>query len=315
MKAILLQNYGGLSALKIDEVPTPVPAAGEVLVKVKAFTISPLELKIRKGEAKMFVRRKLPMLMGVDFAGEVVAVGDAVQAFKVTDKVMGAIDPFKQSGPYAEYVVAKTDQLIPKPAELSFETASALPIAGASALSCLRDLGKLKSGQRVMILGAAGALGHLAVQLAKQMGASVTGVCRASNFEFVKGLGADEVIDYTVQNPFEETEAYDLIIDIVDRYTFKEARQALKKGGVFVNSVPGPAKFLQVALNPFRSKTMALLMLKLTTSDLAWVTNQVKEGKLRLHLDKIYSGLESIYEATTNVEAGHVRGKLVIKVG
>jgi len=314
MKAILLKHYGNLDALRIEQVPTPVPAAGEVLVKVKAFTISPLELKIRSGEAKMFVRRKLPMLMGTDFAGEIAEVGEGSTMWKVGDEVLGTVDAFKQSGPYAEYVLVKAEQIIPKPTSITFETACSLPISAVSALQCLRDVGKVKTGQNVLILGAAGSLGHISVQLAKQMGANVTAVCRYNNANFVKSLGADHVIDYSQTSPFAQTEAYDLIFDVVDKYSFKEAKQALRRGGLYLNTVPGPAKMFSALWNPVRAKKMAVFFLKPSMDDLKWVVQQVQEGKLKINIDKTYQGLESIYEATTNLEAGHVRGKLVIQL-
>jgi NADPH:quinone reductase-like Zn-dependent oxidoreductase len=314
MKALLLQHYGGLDALQIGEVPTPPLNPDEVLVKVKAMTISPLELKIRSGQAKMFVRRKLPMILGADFAGAIAQVGPNVTTFKSGDSVIGMIDPFKQAGPYAEYVVASASQLIHKPVQLSDEQACALPIAGISALQSLRDLGKLQSGQHVLILGAAGALGHLGVQIAHQMGAKVTAVCSASNLDFVKSLEADDAIDYNQQNPFEKTDTYDLIFDSVDKYTFGEAKAALRKGGIFVNTVPGPAKMLSTLGNPFRSKKLTLLMMKPNFNDVEYIVNQVAEQKLKVHIDKVYEGLESIPEATAYLEKGHVRGKLVIKL-
>lgn len=314
MKALLLQHYGALDALKIGEVPTPTPTANEVLVKVKTLTIAPLELKIRSGQAKMFVRRKLPMIMGCDFAGEVAQVGANITDFKVGDAVVGCIDAFKETGPYAEYVVASSVQLMHKPPTLPDEQACTLPIAGVSALQSLRDLGKLQADQHVLILGAAGALGHLGVQIAKQMGAHVTAVCSQHNVDFVRSLGADEVIDYTQQSPFGQTNTYDVIFDAVDKYHFSEARAALREGGIYVNTVPGPAKMLSTLWNPFRSKKIALLMLKPNSKDTNWVVNQVADGKLKVHVDKVYNGLESIPEATAYLEKGHVRGKLVIKL-
>lgn len=312
MQAILLQHYGGLDALQITAIPRPSPAKGEILVKIKTFTISPLELKIRSGQAKMFVRRKLPMVIGADFAGDVIAVGEDVALFKVGDAVCGSVDPFKQAGPYAEYVVVSETQICPKPNNLSYEIACTLPIAGISALQSLRDLGQLKAGQHVLILGAAGALGHLGVQIAKQLGAKVTAVCQEVNAEFVKKIGADAVIDYTQNAIFSQPNTYDVVFDAVNKYQFSEAKKVLKPQGIYVNTVPSPAKMLWSLLNPVRSKKIALLMLKLNPVDMNGVVQMAATGKLNVNLDKVYQGLQSIHEATQYLEAGHVRGKLVI---
>ena len=314
MKAILLQHYGRLDALQIADIPTPTPEKGQVLVKVKAFTISPLELKIRRGEAKMFVRRKLPMVMGSDFAGDVVEVGEGVSNFKVGDAVLGSVDPFKQAGPYAEYVAVTERQICPKPDNLTYEIACTLPIAGMSALQCLRDLGKLRAGQHVLILGAAGAVGHIGVQLAKNMGATVTAVCRGENADFVLRCGADNVIDYIRQDVFTKFNTYDVVFDAVDKYPFSDAQKALKNGGIYVNTMPKPARMLSSLLNPFRSKKMALLMMKSNSNDMLLVTKMAAAGVLKINLDKVYEGFESIHQATEKLEAEHVRGKLVIRL-
>jgi len=314
MQAILLQHYGGLDALQIAEIPTPIPEKGEVLVKVKAFTISPLEAKTRRGEAKLFVRRKLPMVMGSDFAGDVVAVGEGVPGYKVGDAVLGAADPFKQAGPYGEYVVVNESQICSKPDGLSYEIACTLPVAGMSSLQSLRDLGKLQAGQHVLILGAAGALGHIGIQWAKHIGATVTAVCRGANADFVRSCGADSVIDYTKEDVFSKPDRYDVVFDAVDKYSFANAQKVLKKGGIYVNTMPKPTRMLSSLLNPFRSKKMALLLMKPSPNDMALVVKMAADGILKVHLDKIYEGLNSIQEATQYLEAEHVRGKLLIRL-
>lgn len=314
MKAILLHKFGGLDAFEISEVPAPVPAIGEVLVKVIAFNVSPLELKIRHGEAKMYIRRKLPMILGSDFAGDVVAVGEDVKDYKIGDAVLGAVDPFKNNGPYAEYVVTPATLLHHKPRELSYENACTLPIAGMSSLQCLRDLGKLQAGQKVLILGASGALGLFGIQLAKYMGATVTAVCSGINATLVREFGADKVIDYLNQPIFETANTYDLVYDAVNKYSFEEAKKVLKKGGIYVNTVPSPKLLLRTLLNPFYSQKMKLLLLKQNPADLALLVDLVSKDILKVHVENIYTGLESIYEATKRLETARVRGKLVLRL-
>jgi NADPH:quinone reductase-like Zn-dependent oxidoreductase len=314
MKAILLNKFGGLDALQISEVPTPKPEIGEVLVKVKAFNVSPLELKIRHGEAKMYVRRQRPMILGSDFAGDVVAVGDGVKDYRIGDAVLGTVNPFKENGPYAEYVVAPSSLLHHKPSEVSYEQACTLLVAGVSSLQSLRDLGKLQAGQKVMILGASGSLGLFGIQLAKYLGATVTAVCSGTNTTLVRKYGADKVRDYLSQPIFDTANDYDLVFDAVNKYSFEEAKKVLKKGGIYVNTVPSPKLFLRTLLNSFNSKKIKLLMLNLNSEDLKLIVDLARKGILKVHLEHVYDGLESIHEATKRLESGRVRGKLVIRL-
>lgn len=314
MKAILLRNYGDTSNLKIEEVQTPTPQKDEILVKIQYFSISPLEIKIRKGEAKLFVKKKLPMIMGSDFGGEIIEIGEAVGILSVGDYVIGSVDPFKDNGPYAEFICVKPERVIKKPIGLDAEMASLCPVSGMSALQVLRDLGKLQAGQQIMILGGSGSLGHLAIQLAKKMDAHVTAVSSRKNFPFLKSLGTDEVIDYQKETVFSKDKKYHVIFDAVNKYRFNEAKKALNEGGIYINSVPSPALLFQSLFNPFRNKKIKLLNMKFDIVDLEYVVSELSKANLKLHIEKIYGGLEAIRSATEHIESERVVGKIGIKI-
>ncbi|MEO6190333.1 MAG: NAD(P)-dependent alcohol dehydrogenase [Saprospiraceae bacterium] len=315
MKAIIINKYGDLNELHLGQVKDLEPNKNEILIKVKAFTIAPLDTKIRNGNLKFILKRKFPMILGGDFSGTIVNLDKDIKNFSIGDEVMGATDPFKMNGPFAEYVKSKPDQIVKKPIQLSFTEAAALPIAAMSSLQSLRDLGKLKQGQNILILGAAGAVGHLAVQMARNMGAKITAVCRQVNADFVKSCGADYVIDYEKEQVFKEQNTYDIIFDTVAKYTFKDAKLALKKEGIYINTMPSPSLMIRSLFNSLTPKKLKVLMLKANPADLAIIKEWSANESIKVHLDKIYTGLESIHEATKYQETGHVRGKIAIEIG
>ena len=228
MKAIVINEYGNEDVLNYIDVERPEPKADEVLVKVRVAGVNPADWKIRDGMGETF-GFKLPLILGCEIAGIVEKVGGDVKNFQVGDPVYGVMF----SGGYAEYAVAKTDEIAPKPQSLDFENAAAVPLGALTAWQAMFDVANLSNGQRILITGASGGVGSMAVQLAKAKGAFVIGTASGRNKEFVRSLGADEFVDYTKQ-PFEEVvQDVDVVFDTVGSDTLERAFQTLKKGGFF----------------------------------------------------------------------------------
>src|SRR6202045_1936934 len=240
MKAIVHRCYGSPAVLKLEDVEKPAAADDQVLVKVHAASVNPLDWHDVEGTPYLvrlddgFGKPENPRL-GVDFAGTVEAVGKNVKRFKPGDEVFGG-----RSGAFAEYVTVREERaVVLKPSNVSFEQAASVPIAGITALQALRDKGQIHAGQRVLINGASGGVGTFAVQIAKAYGADVTGVCSTRNVELVRSIGADHVIDYTQEDFTKSEQRYDLILDNVGSHSFSEYRRVLKPKGTFV-IVGGP---------------------------------------------------------------------------
>ncbi len=323
MKAIVYRCYGSPEVLKLEDVEKPTPGDDAVLVKVRAAAANPLDWHYMRG--KPYVMRLSAGLgaptdasMGVDFAGTVEAVGRRVTRFKPGDDVFGG-----RSGAFGEYVVVRETRAIAlKPANVSFEQAAAVPIAAVTALQALRDKGNLRAGQHVLVNGASGGVGTFAVQIAKTMGASVTGVCSTRNVEMVRSLGADHVIDYTRENFTQGDQKYDLIIDTVGTHSLRAYRQVMTPDGILVGvgsldygDYIGPlwGLFKRILLSPFVNQTFASMLAELNQEDLEFLADLMREGKLTPVIDRRYS-LSEVPEAIRYLEEGHARGKVVIEV-
>jgi NADPH:quinone reductase-like Zn-dependent oxidoreductase len=242
MKAIVIDGYGGVDQLHLRELPDPRPQADEVLVRDRAAGVNPVDWKIRKGQLRVILRLNFPYIPGGDIAGEVVSAGPEGNEFKAGDPVIGFVE-LTRGGGYAELAVAKKTAVAFKPSALTFTEAASLPIAGCTALQALRDLGGLSEGANALILGGAGGVGHLAVQIAKALGAKASATCGPSNIEFVKSLGADHVIDYSNKNFMAGLDRYDVIFNAVGKSSFLNCRQLLAPGGTYVTTLPAPNLF------------------------------------------------------------------------
>src|ERR1043166_6122216 len=272
MKAIVYHDYGSPDVLRLEEIEKPVPNDNQLLVKVRAVSVNPLDWHFMEGTPYLgrpfafgFLKPTNPRL-GVDYAGKVEAVGKDITEFKPGDEVYG-----NRFGAFAEYVVATDKALVLKPAGLTFEQAASLPVAAMTALQALRDTGKIKPGQKVLINGASGGVGTFAVQIAKSFGADVTGVCSGRNAEMVQSLGADHVIDYTKEDFTKRGEHYDLILDNVGRQPLSGFRQVLSPTGKYVavgggggrdNRWTGPliTVMKMLLLKPFVSQEMKMML-------------------------------------------------------
>lgn len=304
MKAAVYTKSKSGKVLEILDVAIPVPKDNEVLVKVRAASINPLDWRMKS---------KRP---GVDVAGEVEAVGKSVTQFKPGDAVFGM-----GKGTFAEYACASDSNLARKPESVIFEQAAAVPIAGLTALQGLRDIGQLQAGQKVLINGAAGGVGTFAVQIAKAMGAHVTGVCSMRNLDQTLALGADRVIDYT-RNDFTTDEArYDLLLDNVGNRTLSDFRRVLTpRGRCALAGAPKElwAVFTRIAKafawSPFLRQKLVFFIAKLKGKDLTTLCDMMTAGKVTPMIDRCYP-LTELGDAIAYVEDGHARAKVVIVVG
>lgn len=323
MQAITYRCYGAPQVLKLEELPKPVPADNEVLVRVHAAALNPLDWHYMRG-TPYFVRldsgfgRPTNPRLGVDFAGTVESVGRSVTRFKPGDEVFGG-----KFGAFAQYVAVREDRAVAlKPANLSFEQAAAVPIAAITALQAMRDKGHVHAGEKVLINGASGGVGTFAVQIAKSYGADVTGVCSTRNVELVKSIGADRVIDYTREDFTRGTTRYELILDAVGSHPLLDYRRAMTEkgdlviiGGLSHGNWLGPATTLVDAmiLSPFVSQSFHPFLAELTQKDLVILGNLMQGGKVVPLIDRRYK-LSELPDAMRYMETGHAHGKVVIDV-
>lgn len=320
MKAIRIHEFGGPEVMKLDEIERPVPAADEILVKVYASSVNPADYIIRQGGndvLRSFL--KLPLGLGLDVAGVVEDTGPAVTKFKKGDKVYG-VPNFPGDGSYAEYIAAKASQFWFMPHHISFNEAGALPSCALIAWNGIVDMGNVRPGQRVLIHGAAGGVGNLAVQFAKAMDGYVIGTASAHNADFLKELGADEVIDYRSQ-PFEERlRDVDVVFNaspVRDESVRLKSVEVIRKGGIFVCThldEPFTNEFLTALVKKNATATMVGGGSVTTyTSSLDGVTQLINEGRVKAVVSQVYP-LQEVAEAHRQSETKHVRGKLVLEI-
>jgi NADPH:quinone reductase-like Zn-dependent oxidoreductase len=321
MKAIVHERYGRPDVLELRDVDMPVVEADQVLVRVHASSVNPVEwygvtgpyfARIGNG-----LRRPKHTAVGSDLAGRVEAVGKDVKELRPGDEVFGT-----SGGSWAEYACAREDRLAPKPANLSFEEAAAVPVAAVTALQALRDKGRVQPGQKVLINGASGGVGTFAVQLAKSFGAEVTGVCSTRNVDLARSLGADRVVDYTQEDFTRRVERHDLMLDIAGSRSFSDFRRALTPeaivvlvGGRMTYRGFGPLPHLvrTFLVSRGRSQTVTFFVAKITTEDLAFLSELLEAGKVTPVIDRRYE-LSQAPDALRYLGEGHARGKVVITV-
>jgi NADPH:quinone reductase-like Zn-dependent oxidoreductase len=320
MKAMVCTTYGSPDVLRLAEVAKPAPKDNEVLVRVRAATAGPADCAFRKGDpfiVKLMygLRRPKHSIMGAELAGEVEAVGKDVRLFKPGDQVFG-MSP-NGFGAYAEYVcLPESGLLVLKSPTMTYEEAAGICDGATTALTFLRDVARLQPGQRVLINGASGAVGVYAVQLAKQFGAEVTGVCSAANVALVSSLGADAVIDYTSEDFTRARQAYDVIFDAVGKSTYMHCRGALKPKGLYLTTVPELTMVRDVlwtSLRGGKKAKFATAGLMQSKENLSFLKDLFDEGKIKAVIDRRYP-LEQIAEAHRYVETGRKRGNVIIVV-
>ncbi len=319
MKAAVYSRYGPPDVLQIRDVEKPVPNDNEVLIKVRAASVNPLDWRLMRGKP-VFARLVIGGLLkpkatrpGVDLAGQVEAVGRNVTQFKPGDEVFGAC-----RGAFAEYVCAIEDKLALKPANISFEDAAAVPVAAFTALQGLRDKGRIQRGHKVLVDGASGGVGTFAVQIAKSLGAEVTAVCSTRNVDTARSIGADHVIDYTREDFTQSGQRYDLILAANAYHSISDYRRALGQDGIYVMAGGGWAQILQAMLlgpllSLIGSKKMRFFIAKINQKDLVLLKDLLEAGKVVPIIDRRYP-LSGVAEALRYLEGGHAQGKVVITV-
>jgi NADPH:quinone reductase-like Zn-dependent oxidoreductase len=312
VKALVIHQYGDGSVAGIENVPAPVPGPSEVLVRVRAASINPVDWKVRAGTARIFTGSRFPKVLGVECAGEVVQTGDIARQFAPGMPVV-LLAGVRRLGTFAEFACTSMDTVYPITGGIPFEQASCLPIAGLTALQSLRDHGRIAAGRKVLVNGAAGGVGHFAVQIAKIFGAEVTGVCSGKNRDFVRDLGADQVIDYTNEDFTLGGVRYDLIFDAVSARSFGECRRVLAPSGVYVNTLPDRTLIAQLFTSFLPGKKARSMWVKPSAGDMAWMMEQIAAGRVRVMIDRTYP-VDQIADAFARSEEGHARGKIVISM-
>jgi NADPH:quinone reductase-like Zn-dependent oxidoreductase len=319
MKAVLRTQYGPPDVLQFTKVGKPTPTNDEVLIKIEATSVNPLDWRILRGKPFLIrlggLRTPKHKILGVDIAGRVEAVGSNVKQFRPGDEVFGG---GKNLGGFAEYVCTAEDNLALKPANLSFEDAAAVPVAAISALQGLRDKGSIQQGQNVLVDGASGGVGTFAVQIAKSFGAKVTAVCSTGNVDKARSLGADRVIDYTRENFTKSGQRYDLILAVNAYHSIFDYRRALSQDGICVLVGGDLAQVFQgILLGPLLSmigrKKVCFVGANINQKDLVFLKDLLEAGKVKPVIDRRYP-LSDLAEALRYLEQGHAQGKVVIAV-
>jgi NADPH:quinone reductase-like Zn-dependent oxidoreductase len=324
MKAITHCEYGGPEVLKVEEIEKPVPTDDQVLVKVRANSVNPLDLTIRGPlllRPLFGLRKPKDTRLGVDYSGTVEAVGKNVTNFKPGDEVFGG-----KNGAIAEYICVLADRaVVLKPSNMTFEQAASVPVAAITALQGLRDKGKIQAGQKVLVNGASGGVGSFAVQIAKSFGTEVTGVCSTRNVDLVRSIGADHVIDYTKEDFTKTDQRYDLIYDLVGNHSFSERRHILNPNGICVMAGIGGSGWhdgfatrLLGELNAyvrsrFVSEKFITYIAAFNQKDMMVLADLMQSGKMKPVIDRTYK-LSETADALRYLEQGHARGKVVITV-
>lgn len=310
MKAAQIIGYGGPEVMRVnDNVDRPLPAEGQVLVEVRAAAVNPFDVKVRDGAVRGMGELNFPATLGGDEAGVVVELGPSVTDFQIGQAVYGQAGALSGQGSFAEFAPVKTAQLAPKPGSLDFIEAAALPLVGASAYQALVEHINLKSGQKILIHGGAGGIGYMAIQLAKHLGAYVATTASAADSDFVRNLGADEVIDYQAQDFTILIKGYDAVFDTVGGETNRKSYVVLKPGGALVSMAVQPDDDLIKKYDVHYTAQFT----RTTTERLTKIAELVDAGKLKVHIDKVFP-LDQAAEALEYQKTGHPRGKVVIQI-
>lgn len=313
MKAAVIYEYGGPEVFRVEDIPEPVPSEKEILVKVFAAGVNPVDWKQRNGNHKWFLKARFPIVPGYDISGVVDRVGKDTGIFKTGDEVYGRLTR-RFGGAFAEYAAIQESSLALKPKNIDHLQAAGMPMAGQTALQALRDKAGLRQGMHVMIIGAAGGVGHFALQIARYFGAETTAVCNSRHTELLTKLKPDHHIDYRKTDYLNSSLQYDVIFDVAGVETYLSCRNILKNGGVYISSLPRPKILIHKLLAIFsKGKKVRTLLQKSSGSDLEILSNMVEEGKLQVIIDSIHP-LERSSEAHRRAEEYSTEGKIIIKI-
>lgn len=312
MKAAVIRKYGGPDAFRIEEIPEPNPGAGEIKVRMRATSINPIDYKVRKGYLFFLSGVRFPKILGSDFAGIIEKCGEGVEGFAPGDEVYGFTNSASQGGGLAEALCCKASIVSKKPASLNFEEAAAVPLAASTAYQALVPIGGLKSGMRVLVIGATGGVGHYAVQLAALLGAHVTGVCRSSGEAAARALGCDEVIAYDRDDFHKSGQTFDIIFDAAGKYGFRNCRSLLTEQGTYITTIPGPSAMLGRMLSGSTGRKARFVVANSNDTDLSLMRQWCDEGRLKPMIEAVFPLIET-RQAYELAESGRTRGKVVIQ--
>lgn len=317
MMAATYDRHGSAGVLRVRELPRPEPRDHELLLRVRAASVNPVDWKLRAGRLRPLVRVSFPMVPGCDVAGEVIEAGAQVSRFAPGEEVFAMLSP-RTGGGSAQYVAVAERSTARKPSNLSWTEAAAVPLAALTALQALRNKGALDAGQRLLVNGASGGVGHFAVQLGKVLGARVTAVASTARQELLAELGADATVDYTREDFLDRGERWNVILDVAANRSFRQCRRALTSRGRYVSLLPRPGTYLSGLLTHLlgllgygrRAKTV---MVRPRGTDLTYLAGLIEQGKLRPVVQEVFP-LARIAAAHQESETGHAGGKVVVSI-
>lgn len=314
MKAAVIDAYGPASRLQLRDMEKPRVQDDQLLVAVRASSVNPIDWKIRSGMLKFILFPKFPLILGFDICGEVVETGGAVTKFKQGDRVYAKLES-STGGAYAQFAVVGEQAAAHAPKNASDAEAAAIPLAAMTALQGMRGNGGLKSGGRVLVIGASGGVGAYAVQIAKALGAHVTAVCGTGSISWVKELGADRIIDYRKEDVLAAPEPYDVVFDAVATQSFFKARKVLQRNGAFISTLPGAGLMFSIALTKILpGRKAGFVLVRPSGEDLAYLAGLFEGGKLKSVIDSSYD-LDDIQKAHERSESQRAKGKIVVNIG
>ncbi len=313
MRSIIYNKYGGPEVFEVADVEKPEPGANSILVRVKASSINPVDYKVRRGDMKVLSGKKFPKNAGADFAGVIENAGENVAGYRKGDEIYGFLNPMK-GGAYSDYLIADPANVSLKPEKFSFEQAASMPIAALTALQALNYLGNVNEGSTVLVNGATGGVGSFAVQLAKALGAEVTGICSEDNMKLCKDLGADEVFNYAEEDLNRSGRKFDVFFDAAAKSTFSKSKKFVNSRGIYITTIPGFGIIINRLFNflPFKKKSK-IIMVKSSGIDLAIMTGFAMTETLEPVIAKSFK-LEDVADAQELAESGKFRGKIVVKI-
>jgi NADPH:quinone reductase-like Zn-dependent oxidoreductase len=313
MKAIVYHKFGNTDVLQTVEQPKPAIKADQVLIKVKAFSINPMDWKIRKGEMKLMSGSKFPKNTGTDFAGIVEETGSAVSDFKKGDEVFGVVKNMMKEGVSAEYVAVSSSFVWKKPSTISFLQAASIPVVGTAAVTALQKMGNIGSQTSILVNGATGGFGMFLLQLLQQKGANVTAVTNTKGAAFATKWGANSVIDYTSENVLSQQTTYDIVIDLSGKMGYQNARQIMKSKALFLNPTPKPIEIpVSLFRNLFTGKKHIVILSSPATKYTAVLMDALKNG-LEIEINKVFP-FDAYKEAYQYAEQGGYIGKVVVEI-
>lgn len=313
MKAIIYQQFGGREVLKMVDQAKPVIGPNDVLVKVKAFSINAMDWKIRKGEMKLMSGSRFPKHTGADFSGIIENTGTRVTGLQPGDAVFGVVNNLMKQGVSAEYIAVPASMVWPKPAKLNFSQAASIPVVGTAALTTIQKIGRIKPGTEILVNGATGGFGMFLIQLLKDSAARITAVTSTQGVRFARSLGADSVIDYTLENVLDRKAAYDVVIDLSGKMGYKMARSIMKDKALFLNPTPKPIEIPGALIrNLFTGKKHIVILSSPSTPIIQRLLKAVDQG-LQIEISRTFP-FGSFLEAYQYAERGSYVGKITIEL-